>query len=36
MFGIVIVREIIQNMADSVVGNLEDGYTLLKNIVVDA
>lgn len=24
-----------QNMADSVAGNLKDGYTLLKNIVVD-
>jgi len=25
-----------QNMADSVTGNLQDGYTLLKSIVVDA
>ena len=25
-----------QNMADAVTGNLKDGYTLLKNIVVDA
>lgn len=25
-----------QNMADAVTGNLNDGYTLLKSIVVDA